>query len=312
MKITIAGDLGSGKSSVAKILSRTLEFEHLSTGQMQRKIAEEYGVDALALNKIASKDESIDDRIDGYLRSLNESDKNLIIDSRMAWHFVKDTLKIYLEVHSEVGADRVLGDKGRISEPTYQDRESALAILKARKSSENERFFEKYKVRCDDLSNYDIAINTSDSSVENVSKLILELFGAWSSKEDYRKFWISPTFVFPTKHVSLTKQEQSEHLESEIDKQDVKGQNPIECVKFNEYYFIRNGHRRCSEALYSRLDFIPFHLLATDKQEIDKGYTAAEFVHSAFDLDWYYEWEEAHGFRFIKYPKLPQTDEQFS
>lgn len=297
---------------MAKILSRTLEFEYLSTGQMHRKIAEEYGVDALALNKIASKDESIDDRIDGYLRSLNESDKDLIIDSRMAWHFVKDTFKIYLEVHSEVGADRVLGDKGRISEPTYQGRESALAILKARKSSENERFFEKYKVRCDDLSNYDITINTSDSSVESVSKLISQLFKAWSNREDYQKSWISPRFVFPTKRLSLTEQEQAEHLKSEIDKQDFKTQNPVECVKFKEYYFIRDGHRRCSEALYSRLDFIPFHLLATDEQEIDRGSTAADFVHGALDLDWYHEWEEAHGFRFIKYPALPQTDEQAS
>ncbi|MGB7924867.1 MAG: cytidylate kinase family protein [Pyrinomonadaceae bacterium] len=308
MKLSIAGDLGSGKSSVAKILAQELGFTYLSTGQMHRNIAEEYGVNSLELNRLATDDESIDDRIDSHLISLNESDDNLVIDSRMAWHFVKDTFKIYLEVHSEVGADRVLGDSGRLSEPIYQDRESALLILKARKNSETERFFDKYNVRCDDLSNYDIVINTSDASIESASKLILRLFEAWRKQESYRKFWISPSFVFPTKHVGLVAGEQAERIKAEIGESGFKSQHPIECVKYNEYYFIRDGHKRCSGALYNKLEFIPFNIIATDDQEIDKGQTAAEFARSAFNLSWYYDWEEAHEFRFIKYPRLPHME----
>lgn len=310
MKISITGDLGSGKSSVAKVLCQQLGYDYLSTGQLHRRIAEEYGVDSLELNKLANKDDSIDDRIDNYLVSLNGSDEDLIIDSRLAWHFVKDTFKVYLEVHSEVGAARVLGDKGRISEPTYTGRESALAILRARKSSENERFYSKYKVRVDDLSNYDVVINTSDSSVESTSTLILQLFQAWATQEAYPRFWISPKFVFPTEHVRLLSREHAELIKTEINKHGFKSQYPIQCVKYHEFYFIWNGHRRCSGALYNKIDFIPFELLAEGNQEIHKGHSVELFVQSAYNLSWYYDWEDAHEFRFIIYPQLPTVEEQ--
>jgi predicted cytidylate kinase len=308
MKITITGDLGSGKSSVAKVLCHQLGFAYLSTGQLHRQIAEEYGVDSLELNKIANKDNSIDDRIDNHLMSLNSSNENLVIDSRLAWHFVNDTFKVYLEVHSEVGADRVLGDRGRISEPTYTGKESALANLKARKSSENERFHEKYKVRVDDLSNYDVVINTTDSSVESTSTLILQLFKAWGKRELLNRFWISPKFIFPTEHVRILAREQAEFIKFEINKYGFKNQYPIECVKYNEFYFIWNGHRRCSGALYKKVDFIPFELLAEGDQEIHKGHSVELFVRSAFNLSWYYDWEDAHEFRFTIYPQLPMIE----
>jgi cytidylate kinase len=176
MKISIAGDLGSGKSSVAKLVANELGFAYMSTGQIHRMIAEEYGVDSLELNKIASGDQSIDDRVDGYLLSLNESDQELVIDSRLAWHFVKDTFKVYLQVDRTIGAERILGDGKRLREPSYDDTASALTSLEARKQAENERFFERYAITCEDLSNYDLVINTSTYSLKEVSSLIVKEF----------------------------------------------------------------------------------------------------------------------------------------
>jgi len=304
MKISIAGDLGSGKSSVAKVLQKELGFSYLSTGQMHRNIAEEYGVNSLELNKIANKDESIDDRIDNYLISLNESSENLIIDSRLAWHFVKDTFKIFLEVNGEIGADRVFGDSGRIGEPLYKDEENALVNLKARKSAENERFFERYNVRCEDLSNYDVVINTSASSIESISILILDLFSRWNKKETYQKFWISPKFVFPTEQVSLIEASDSDSIKTQIENNGLDALQPIDCVEYQEFYFIKHGHRRCSEALDNNIEFIPFYLSGTDDEEIYPGKTAKDLAESS-KLSWFKDWEELHKFRFVKYPKLP-------
>lgn len=67
MKISITGDLGSGKSTVAKQLSKDLGFDYVSTGTIFREIAKEYGIDVLKLNKLALTDTSIDDRVDGKL-----------------------------------------------------------------------------------------------------------------------------------------------------------------------------------------------------------------------------------------------------
>ena len=43
MKISITGDLGSGKSTVAKQLAKDLGFDYISTGTIFREIAKEYG-----------------------------------------------------------------------------------------------------------------------------------------------------------------------------------------------------------------------------------------------------------------------------
>lgn len=304
MKISIAGDLGSGKSTVAKNLSEQLGFAYLSTGQLHRNIAQEYGVKTLELNEIASRDETIDRRIDSYLTSLNGSSEDLIIDSRLAWHFVKDTFKIYLEVHSDIGAERVLGDSERTGEPIYKNRESAIANLKVRKNAENQRFFDKYGVRCDDLSNYHIVINTSDSSVESTGALILRLFKAWSNQASYQRLWISPRFLVPTEHVRSLAREEAHFTNSEIGKYGYKDEFPIECARYDDYYFIWDGHRRASGALFNKVDFVPVSMIAMDDQEIHKNHTAAEFAKSVFKLSWLYDWEDVHGFHFIKYPEL--------
>ncbi len=67
MKITIAGALGSGKSSVSQELCRKLGYEYISTGKLQRKIASKYNIDSLELNKLAEKDKTIDNKIDSML-----------------------------------------------------------------------------------------------------------------------------------------------------------------------------------------------------------------------------------------------------
>lgn len=304
MKISIAGDLGSGKSSVARILSGTLGFGYISTGQLHRKIAEEYGVNSLELNKIAGSDYSVDDRIDTYLSSLNNAEEDLIIDSRLAWHFVMNTFKVYLEVHSEIGAERVLSDRERMREPIYANREKALYSLRARKQAENDRFLIKYGVRCDDLSNYDVLINTSDSSTAETSKLIMTLIDCWRHGPDFERFWISPRFLFPTEHVRSLSRVDAKTVTSRMSTVGFDNHYPVECVKFNECYFIWNGHKRVSAALFNRVEFIPCKVIAKEADEIQKNLFGPEFAKAAFKMSWYYDWEDVHGFRFVKYPQL--------
>ena len=58
MFITIAGDLGSGKSTVAKILNKGNNFDYYSTGEIQREITKEKGVSTLELNQQMTTDKS--------------------------------------------------------------------------------------------------------------------------------------------------------------------------------------------------------------------------------------------------------------
>ena len=93
-KISLAGDLGSGKSTVSKIIIDRLGAEYYSTGAIVRSVAEKHGMTVVELNKYMETHPEIDHEIDDGLKALSEVDKLLIIDSRMAWHFAEKSFII--------------------------------------------------------------------------------------------------------------------------------------------------------------------------------------------------------------------------
>ena len=51
MQISITGKLGSGKSTVCKMIRDRYDYEIFSTGAIQREVAREMGISTLELNK---------------------------------------------------------------------------------------------------------------------------------------------------------------------------------------------------------------------------------------------------------------------
>ena len=177
-KITITGDLGSGKSVVSKLLQTALGYEVYSTGKVQREIAARYGMSTLELNQYAHTHPEIDEEIDSAFSELNHRLEGLIVDSRLAWHFMPHSFKIYMRVPVEIAAARIMNDPNRKGE-RYETREQAVADILARKRSENERFLEKYNADCRNMSNFDFVADTEDRSPEAVAKNILDAFMTW-------------------------------------------------------------------------------------------------------------------------------------
>ena len=304
MIITIAGDLGSGKSSVAKEVAKKIDFTYISTGYLHRKIAEEYSVDALKLNEIAQNDESIDCRIDSYLKSLNETNEDLIIDSRLAWHFVKKSIRIFFEVNPAIAVRRIIGDTSRYNEPIYNDEAMALEKLNERKRIENIRFFEKYGVDCNNLSNYDIIINTSLASIEDVTNMVISIVEMTTKNEQIPKYWVNPMLLYPTENIRLVAKPEAVEIKNNISKNNFNMEHPVACVKYNNNYFIWDGHKRTSGALYSQLKLIPIIVIAKDNEDIHAGHSVSRFIKGVLNHSLYYDWEDAHSFRYIEYPSL--------
>jgi len=67
--------------------------------------------------------------------------------------------------------------------------------------------------------------------------------------------------------------------------------------------FIWDGHRRTSAALFANLTLIPIVVCANSDDRLPTGETGKEFVASAARSSWYYDREDVHAFRFLKYPK---------
>ena len=109
--VTLSGDIGGGKSSVARSLAQTLGYKMLATGTIQRSIARKRGLTTLELNELSVTDSSVDDEIDHYVIELGKSRDALVIDSRLAWHFIPDSFKVFLIVDPLIGAERVFNDQ---------------------------------------------------------------------------------------------------------------------------------------------------------------------------------------------------------
>lgn len=181
--VTLTGDLGSGKSSLSNALCQSLDAEYYSTGSAQRKIAEEMGVTTLELNHLADKDPTIDDRIDGVFAKLVKTKKPMVVDSRMAFHFIPGSFKIRLKVNPYIAAERILKDTKRKGEQ-YDDVEQAVEKIEARKTSERERFLRYYKVDIYDDSNYDLTVDTSGKTPEQVYDKVMSAIQAYKKKNN--------------------------------------------------------------------------------------------------------------------------------
>lgn len=189
-KISLAGDLGSGKSTVSDILIAELGAEYYSTGKIVRSIAEKRGMTVTELNVYMETHPEIDHEIDDGLVALADVDKFLIIDSRMAWHFTKGTFKVYMSTDIETSALRIM-NANRAGEHA-STLEETIAQTRARRESEKKRYKEQYGVDIKDLSNYDLVIDTTVATPREVADTITSCFEAWKINNDFRCALISP------------------------------------------------------------------------------------------------------------------------
>jgi len=189
-KISLAGDLGSGKSTVAKILIERLGAEKYATGELMRKFADELNMTVGEFNVYMETHPEYDKKIDDSLVALSDDDRFLIIDSRMAWHFTKGTFKIYLSTDIETSALRIM-NANRKGEHDATLEETAKNT-RARRQSEKKRYSEQYGVDIQDLTNYSLVMDTTVASPEEIAEVIINTFNEWKSDRDGRWCYLSP------------------------------------------------------------------------------------------------------------------------
>lgn len=164
--IAIAGLHGVGKTVYAKAVAERYGLRYVSAGVLFRKLAGERGMSLVEFSELAKHDDSIDKEIDR--RTVEEAKVGgCVLDGLLVAWMAKDyaDLKIWLKAPLKIRAGRVQNREGKTLE-------EALEETIARERAEAERFKAYYGIDLNDLSIYDLVIDTSKFSIEGVKRII--------------------------------------------------------------------------------------------------------------------------------------------
>ncbi len=177
--ISLSGELASGKGTVSKILMDDLNYGIYRNGEYFRKLAKEKNMSVTEFNEYVEKHPEIDRQIENSAALYAEDHENFIIDARLGWYAVPDSFKVYLKVDVDEAAKRAFNDENRKSTENFKSIEEQKEDIIKRYNMENERYFNLYHVRKDDMNNYDLVIDTTNLTPSEVAKKIEEEYDKW-------------------------------------------------------------------------------------------------------------------------------------
>ena len=165
MRLTISGPIGSGKSSVGRILVLLLGYEFFSGGTFFRQLAEEYEMILEEFNVYAEKHIEIDKQQDQLILDFMKENDNVVVESRLVgWICYTnsiDSFRIFIDAPFETRVGRVSGrEKSELAK--------VRDLVKEREESEIKRYRKFYGIDFRDGRYYDLIINTENLSVQQV------------------------------------------------------------------------------------------------------------------------------------------------
>jgi CMP/dCMP kinase len=184
MIITIAGDAGSGKSTVANILVKELNAHRIYIGGIFRLMAKEKG---MTIEKFMdySKDHpeihyQADEKARDQARVLDKEGKIVIAEGRVLYHFIPESVKIFMKVDSVEGAKRIWQDLNDLQRSETRNEDSVKSLEDARKKiiqrklKDQERYKKLYHTDIWDESNYDFVLDTTHISAMQAAQQLLD------------------------------------------------------------------------------------------------------------------------------------------
>ena len=183
--ISLSGDLASGKGTVSKILMEKLNFGIYRNGEYVRELAKKMNMDITEFNIYVEKHPEIDIQIEKSATEYAKQHDNFIIDARLGWYAVPESFKVYLKVDIDVAAKRAFLDQDAERKETekFNTIEEQKQDMIKRVNLENERYYNLYKVRKDDMSNYDLVVDTTDITPLMVAEKIITEYEKWLNKK---------------------------------------------------------------------------------------------------------------------------------
>lgn len=171
MLVTISGEPGSGKTTVAKLLATHLGLPHVYAGDFFRQEAQKRGLTLAAFNQLCEADHSIDRQLDDAMAK-RAREGNVVLEGRLAGYIARqenlDALKVWLTASEDVRAQRVAQREG----DNWRD---VLRVNHERHESDSKRYFDIYGWNLHDTQIYDLVLATDDQTPEGMAdRLVTE------------------------------------------------------------------------------------------------------------------------------------------
>ena len=100
----------------------------------------------------------------------------------MGWYAVPESFKVYLKVDIDIAAQRAFADPNRKRAEDLPTVEAQKEDMIKRTKTDLTRYYNLYNVHRNDMSNYDLVIDTSNLKPEEVLSKIKEAYENWKNE----------------------------------------------------------------------------------------------------------------------------------
>ncbi len=168
--IVVAGDVGTGTTTLATSLAQKLNWKFISTGDFFRSYARENNIELWDKDSVPDE---VDRRIDQKFLEVMTTESGYIFDTHYGAYFTRkmgDVFKILLTCDRKIATERML-------ERAHTHQETAEEIEK-RRAGLYEKFKKLYsEENYEDPAIYDLVIDTTNSTPEETLSRALEAVG---------------------------------------------------------------------------------------------------------------------------------------
>jgi CMP/dCMP kinase len=171
--ITISGLPGTGKTTVARLLEKRLGLRYVYSGEIFRDMAKKQKMSLEEFGDYCETHRQIDEELDRYQLDILRKG-NVIVEGRISgWLAYQNhipALKVLLEADIAVRS-------GRIVKREQGDVEKRKKEILKREKSEATRYKKYYDIDISDTSIYDVVIDVSMKTPEEIMEIIVEHLG---------------------------------------------------------------------------------------------------------------------------------------
>ncbi len=179
MIITIGGNVGAGKTTLANNLANELHYQQLYVGGIFRDMAAEKNLTIEQFYAQLKEDPALEQAVDQRQATMMREKDDLIVQGRVAWYFAKSSpfkvFNILLTVSPVIGAERV----GEKKENVGKAADEVAAATGEREKMERERYKMLYGIENHlDPKQYDFVLDTTSLTEQEVFDKVLWLVKA--------------------------------------------------------------------------------------------------------------------------------------